>query len=268
MTALKGVCPGLWLWLWLWSLSLTGALGGATWALAADPSPRVPAFTATYRVYARGVPLGRGEFALHYDADRYTLSTDLVPTGLATWFFSDSVQQVASGTLRHGIPRPDYYRRQRTGNKPRQVVMDFQWDRFTVQARRDDRRVTLTLVPRTVDPLSLHLLLMEDLLRGGAASRYTVVDDIDVEVFDVTFEGEETLDTPWGELETQHFRQQRPRSQRATHLWFAPQLDFLLVQFTQTRRGQQTMRLVISELEGRDKGQSPPATPGGSKTRH
>lgn len=228
-----------------WAAMLTLVTSVAT----ADALP-VPPFAATYTVYARGLPLGEGQIVLE-DAGggHYRMRSEVRPTGLAALVVGDRVSESAEGHYREGVVYPVQYRHLRNGgNETVEIHADFDWQQYQVAARENEEQVLLPLRDGVVDPLSLHLLAMSDLSNRRTPDRYSFVDDLAIKTYSVRQQGEETLQTPIGQLRTLKISQNRPDSTRITTLWFAVDLHYLPVQIRQEKKGRETLRMTIEHF--------------------
>lgn len=116
----------------------------------------------------------------------------------------------------------------------RRRAIDFNWDTNTATGHFRSDHFTLELKPGALDPLGYQLQLLQDLKAGKTEMAYSVIDDgrYDEDRFEVI--GEETRDTKLGRMPTIKLEKVRsPDSRRQTTMWFAPELDHLLVRLVQ-----------------------------------
>jgi hypothetical protein len=226
--------------LWLGKLAIT---------TAATPLAMTP-FEARYTVYGKGLPIGESIMTLTDDGNgRYSMRSEVRPNALAALVISGYLSERVNGELREGIVYPQNYEQQRSGGRESKLSrLRFDWQQHSLQAQEDGEQVTLPLTAGVVDPLSLHLQVMQDLRRGRTPSQYTLVDDAQLKTYQVRFEGEETLKTPLGNLRTLRFNQSKPGASRVTLLWFAPSLNYLAVQIIQKKKGNEELRMLIEHL--------------------
>jgi len=216
----------------------------------ADPTMPVPPFEAGYAVTRAGIPVGEAVLQLEYqDAARYRMRSSLEMNQLASLVDARSEREEVEGEFVGGIPRPLRYRAQRTGSEARTVSMDFDWDRGNVTTVFDGKKSCLRLGPKTVDPLSLHLLTMLNLQSGTLADEYEVVGRDRLKIYRIQSPGETTIRAPIGELTALAVSRQRPQSKKTTTFWYAPELDFLPVQVSRTKDGTEKSRLTIDRLK-------------------
>lgn len=212
----------------------------------------VAPFTAHYTVYGKGLPLGEATLTLTDEGNgRYRMSSDVRPTGVAALLVSKELSERVNGRFEKGIPQPARYEQQQRGDDKESTVLEFDWQQGELQARSGGEQATLPLTERVVDPLSLHLLVMEDLQQGRQEPAYTLVDDTEIKTYNVSHDGQKTLDTPLGPIKTVQVSRQRPGSSRVTRLWFAPAYGYLPVQITQYKDGSEDLSMVVKQISGR-----------------
>ena len=220
----------------------------------ADSLPIAP-FEAHYKVFGKGLHIGDSELILLDDGDgRYRMRSHIYPVGLVSLVASQSLQEFVNGRFNNGIPQPVSYEQQRKrGKKSRTIQLQFDWQQNSLQARDNEEQATLALSPRVVDPLSLHLLVMQDLQQGHNPSQYTLAKETELKTYNIKHDGKDVLDTPLGRLNVVRISQQRSGSSRTTLFWFAPALDYLPVQITQLKNGKENLRMMIQKIKGRNR---------------
>jgi hypothetical protein len=216
-------------------------------------------FEVGFTIYRYGLPVGEALLTLADEGGgRYSMRSDVRATGLSSLISSEQVDEWVFGEFKDGTPRPLSYRQQRAGDAPRKVTLSFDWEQGRVQANKNGRETSLALQPRVVDPLSWYLLAMSDLSHGVTAVEYELIGSDSLKTYQVQRHGEETIETPFGELNTLVISRQRQGRETAVKLWHAPQLSFLPVQVSKLDQGEEVLRMTIREL----KGISLPGTPG------
>jgi len=216
----------------------------------ADQAMRVPPFEAGYSVARAGIPVGKAVLRLEYEGDaRYRIDSSLKTNGLASLIDERSEIEEVEGEFVDGLPRPLSYRAKRKGSNASTVSMDFDWDRGTVTAVVDGRESYLELGPRAVDPLSLHLLVMLDLQKGALADEYQVVGHDRLKTYHVQSLDQTKIETAIGEQKALAVSRQRPQSKKTTTFWHAAELDFLPVQISRAKEGEEKSRLTIERLK-------------------
>jgi hypothetical protein len=92
---------------------------------------------------------------------------------------------------------------------------------------------------------------MWDMQQNQTPRQYTLISGVRLKDYKVDMEGEETLQTPVGDLRTLRVRSSRVKegSDRVTKLWLAPELDYLPVQMVHENDGAETMRMLLEEVK-------------------
>ena len=146
------------------------------------------------------------------------------------------------------IPKHYEYLRKVLGKK-RHALLMFDWDTNQVTNNVQDRPWKLAIRPGTLDKLNYQLQLRLDLLNGKTKLEYLVADGGLVKNYRFEAVGEEQIDTPLGKLKTIKVRRIRDSDdKRKTLLWFALDLDNLLVKLSQIDTKGKEFSLVIKKL--------------------
>jgi len=85
------------------------------------------------------------------------------------------------------------------------------------------------------DDLSVQIELMFDLLHGKAPQNLSMIDKNTVREYRYQREGEQTIDTPFGQTATVIYSSQHPGSPRITRFWCAPSMGYLPMRVEQKR---------------------------------
>jgi hypothetical protein len=231
-------------------IALASALTLNPLATAADGLPVAP-YQARYEVYASGFSIGEAVITLTATgSDVYQMTSDVRPNGLVALLASGRIREQADGEVRDGVIRPSRYERLLdTGRKSDRMQLWFDWSAGQVQARHNADQATLPLAPGIVDPLSLQLVVMGDLRRGRLPDQYSLVDETKIKTYQIRNQGQKTLDTPLGRLNTLLINQYTPGKTRMTTFWVAPELQYLPVRISQEKKGKEELRLEIRAVE-------------------
>ena len=118
--------------------------------------------------------------------------------------------------------------------RDRSRALNFNWPAQSMSGSYDGDGFTVPLASKALDPLGFQLQLRQDLKAGKREMAYTVADEDDFEEDRFAVIGEESQSTPFGDLETVKVEKVREAdSKRETLMWFAPELDYLLVRLIQ-----------------------------------
>ncbi|MFZ1642261.1 MAG: DUF3108 domain-containing protein [Candidatus Contendobacter sp.] len=232
------------------AVALASALTPGPLATAADGLP-VPPYQAHYEVYASGFAIGEAIVTLAATRPgAYQMTSDVRPNGLVALLASGRIHEQVSGEIRDGAIQPSQYERLLdTGRKSDHMQLRFDWPAGQVQARYNTDQATLPLAPGVVDPLSLQLVVMADLQRGQVPGQYSLVDKTEIKTYQIRNQGQETLNTPLGKLNTVLINQYTPGKTRMTTFWVAPELQYLLVRIMQEKNGKEELRMEIRTVE-------------------
>ena len=103
------------------------------------------------------------------------------------------------------------------------------------QKKKKQRQVKLD--SNYLDKLTYQIQLQRDLIRGKTPLQYQVIDRGKIKQYNFEIIGEEIVDTALGPINTVKVHRVRKDSDRETYLWFAPQMNYLLVQIWQNEDG-------------------------------
>jgi hypothetical protein len=99
----------------------------------------------------------------------------------------------------------------------------------------EDVKVDMPLQPGTQDDLSVQIAVMVELLAGRTPDQFLLIDKNSVREYRYTREGEESVSTPFGKVDTVIFRSQKKGSPRVTRFWCAPQQGYIPVRVEQKK---------------------------------
>lgn len=217
-----------------------------TAALAGDALPIQP-FEARYKVYAVGFPLGEAVLKLTDSGEgRYRMGLKARPKNVAKLLLPTELGIQASGRIRKGIVHPEHYEEKVTGRDVATTRLRFYWGLRQLHAQSGTKRATTPLSVGILDPLSMILVVMRDLQRGRRHLEYSLAHETEVKKYRVKVAGEETIPTAGlGKLRTLRITQRKAEGHRVTSFWFAPELNYLLVQAERKSKGRVSVRLSI-----------------------
>lgn len=156
---------------------------------------------------------------------------------------SSTLQIQADGLLR--VQSYKHNRRNLGERHNRDLLFD--WQANTVRDALRPEQDPLTLQFPVYDKVSYQEQFRLDLLRNPSKTRfeYQTTDGKSIKLYAFDRVAEETINTPLGELSAVKFKRDRgPNSTRETYIWFAKDLEYLLVQLDQIKDGK-LERLVL-----------------------
>ncbi|MBB3168956.1 DUF3108 domain-containing protein [Simiduia aestuariiviva] len=128
-----------------------------------------------------------------------------------------------------------HYEYHRTGLAPdRHVAVAFNWDTHRVVNKLNkEEDWSMSIPDGTLDKLNATMQIRADLINGRDKLVYKVADGGKLKTFRFAIDGEETIDTPVGKLDTVVVKRLRSNKKRETYTYFAKDWDYVLVRITQ-----------------------------------
>ncbi|PCJ16180.1 MAG: hypothetical protein COB04_11570 [Gammaproteobacteria bacterium] len=148
-------------------------------------------------------------------------------------------------------PVPSAYHYERKGflKKKKTLQQTFNWDDQQVTSNTSKYSTTFDLPMQSTDKLSYQLAIRCDLKQGNTDLNYQVVDKSRLKQYSFEIVNEEILETPLGTLNAIKVKRVREANQRQTFLWFAKELDYLLVKLEQYDTGGNHYVINIKSLQ-------------------
>jgi hypothetical protein len=172
------------------------------------------------------------------------------PRGLFKLALPGTITQESTFAIIDGEVVPAIYRGDDgTSDTDRDVSLNFDWSNRQVTGTAEDKPVNQPLEPGVQDSLSVQVALMCALAAGKAPASFRLIDKDEVKEYQYTREGEATLDTPVGKLDTVIYKSQKAGSSRATRMWIAPSLGYLPVKAEQSKRDKRELQLTLRAVE-------------------
>ena len=171
------------------------------------------------------------------EGDGYTLNASMAPRGLARWFISEEVRERSSGRLGHPLAPRHYLFERSGGDDP--VTHRFTFGPEQVSVTGHESIESLPGAEGLQDNLSYLERLRSHLAQTPQQPLVLPILDGDkARVYENRFEveGEDTIDTPYGEYATLRVRRTSDRGKYDYWLWCAPELDYLPVRLLRQKR--------------------------------
>jgi hypothetical protein len=131
----------------------------------------------------------------------------------------------------------------------RDITLKFDWEARRVTGTAENERVDVPIEPGVHDPGSVQIALMRELAAGRSPTSFMMFDKNEVKEYQYKREGEESIDTMLGKIDTVIYTSQRTGSTRLTRLWIAPSLGYVPVRGEQMRKGKREFTLQIRSLQ-------------------
>jgi hypothetical protein len=207
------------------------ALAASGLASATELKP----FEASYAWVWHGMNVAVSSLKLEQHRDTWVYSSKSDPRGIGKVFAERPTQQSTLRVTEAGV-RPLHYKAEDgTSSTKRDVDLQFDWEHNRVTGIYEDVKVDMPLQPGTQDDLSVQIAVMVELLAGRTPDQFLLIDKNSVREYRYTREGEESLSTPLGKLDTVIFRSQKTGSPRVTRFWCAPSRGYIPLRVEQTK---------------------------------
>ena len=132
------------------------------------------------------------------------------------------------------------------GDKLENSSIRFDWDTDTAYSNHKNESAELPLTAGMLDRMSTDLKASLDLQAGRRPQTYTMVYRNSARTYHFEYHGEEQVTTPAGTFATVKYLQYRDDSSRATHIWYAPELQYQPVKVVQLKRGKTNGTLLLT----------------------
>ncbi|MBY4677902.1 DUF3108 domain-containing protein [Marinobacterium arenosum] len=228
-----------------------GTLGPALLLLLSTSNPAIAAlelspYAAQYQIdWDADISFsGNAVRQLRRDADHWILETK------ASALFASIVERSRFESTPHIKPSNYHFKRKALG-RTRRADLSFDWQNGEVTNNVNQKPWKMAVPAGALDKLSVQLQLRMDLAAGEQQSfDYQVADGGHLKTYRFAIDGHEPVATPIGTFDTVRVKRVRDAdSSRQTWIWFAPELDYLIVKLRQTEDDDKEYRLELKSLE-------------------
>jgi Protein of unknown function (DUF3108) len=210
------------------------ALGLIALAASAATDELKP-FEASYTWIWHGMAVAVSTLKLQKQQDTWVYASRSDPRGIGRMFSERPTQQSILRVTETGVRPLAYKADDGTSSTKRDADVQFDWDHNRVSGVYEDARVDMPLQPGTQDDLSVQIALMVELLAGRTPDQFLMIDKNTVREYRYTREGEASLATPFGKVDTVIYRSQKKGSPRVTRFWCAPSRGYIPMRVEQTK---------------------------------
>jgi hypothetical protein len=217
---------------------LACALALSATASSAQPAPgdALKPFEVSYSWIWHGMTVAVSTLRLeHEQGDRWVYRAKSEPRGMGRLFSERPVQESVMEITEAGVRPLTYKADDGTSSTKRDVNVQFDWEHSRVTGVYEDHKVDMPMSPGIEDDLSVQIALMVELLRGRTPDEFSLLNGDSVREYRYSRDGEETLTTPAGTLQTVIFRSEKQYSPRVTRFWCAPSLGYIPLRVQQKR---------------------------------
>jgi hypothetical protein len=216
-----------------------------------QPAIEVPQpFVAIYAIEWRGMGAGTSTIELTKTApNSFRYQSRNAARGIFRVALPGTIMQTSDLSIVGNEVRPlAFTADDGSSDTARDVNLKFDWEARRVTGTAENKPVDLPIEPGVHDPGSVQIVLMRELAAGHSPTTFMMIDKDEVKEYQYKREGEESIDTALGKIDTVIYTSQRTGSTRLTRLWIAPSLGYVPVRGEQMRKGKREFTLQIRTL--------------------
>ena len=191
--------------------------------------------------------MGTSDLTLAPDTEpgRYLYTWTITARGVFR-LYRDEVTQKSWFSVAADHVRPEKYHAEDGSST---VDLSFDGNEGRIRGTSEKKAVDLALKEGTQDVMSIQVEVMLDLRQGNLPKIFQIIDKDEQKEFNYSQEGNATLKTALGDLDTVIVASQRAGNNRILRMWFAPSLGFVPVQAERTRDGKLEFAMRIKSLK-------------------
>jgi hypothetical protein len=206
------------------------SLALATAGLAEELQP----FEASYGWSWHGATVAVSTLKLeHEGGDSWIYSSTSKPSGLGHLYPMRPVLHSSLRITDEGV-QPLSFKAAGSGDSHNADVK-FDWSGGRVTGIYEGVAIALPLKPGVQDDLSVQIAMMVDLLHGHTPQHLSMINKNSLREYLYQREGEQTIATALGQVDTVIYSSQHPGSPRVTRFWCAPSYGYLPMRVEQKR---------------------------------
>ncbi len=180
-----------------------------------------------------------------YTDARYKIVSTTQPQGLVALFLGNLVQRSEGIITAQGL-QPVSFLYQFGDNEKREQRASFDWQAGQVQMHSKQGDVTATLIAGTQDMLSFMFQYMY--VPPLEQMQVAVANGKKLSVYQYRFDGEETLNTKMGDINSLHISKSRGDSEQKLELWLAPDYYYLPVKIRKTEKDGRVYEQIVTRI--------------------
>jgi len=176
----------------------------------------------------------------------YKLRSETEAKGLASLFFSSKLIQTSTGVVTKAGLQPKHFSYEFGSNADKYQQADFDWEggRLTMHTSKGDK--TVPLPPGTQDLLSFMYQYM--FVAPLQQMVISVTNGKKLSQYGYSFEGESTLVTKLGNLQTVHIAKSSGEGEEKTELWLATEYHYLPVKISKREKDGKQYEQIVTRI--------------------
>ena len=222
---------------------------------AATPSasgPTMHPYTARYQVSYRGLSGGEIEssFKRGSSSGQWQYETRVFPNLFGRIAVSPQAREISTMVITSSGVRPmSFSFNDGSQSTTKDVRLNYDWAARTVTGDAEGKPVTFTLTPGTQDTASVQAAMIQERLAGRKPQSFRIITGNKMRDYRYWQEGTAQVMTPFGQVETEVWANQRDGSNRVSKVWHAPSLGYVPVQAIQYRKGNPEVQMKLVKLD-------------------
>jgi len=210
---------------------MLGGLGVLLLCLSAHVWALPEAFTASYRVESKGLPLGNIASQLSYQDKQYDYKRITEATGLAAVFSGDRLTEQSQGVVTDAQFMTQQFEMHHKSKRKDQKDRFVRQTNQHLQGSYKGNDYDLPAKAQTIDATIMPLQLMHDVKQDPQKAQfsYHVAEKGKLKTYTLKRVGTETLELTAGDYHCDKFEVVRKDSDDTTTLWLAKELDYFPV---------------------------------------
>jgi hypothetical protein len=215
-------------------------------------SPTMQPYTARYQVSYRGLSGGEIEssFKRGTAAGQWQYETRVFPNLFGRIAVSPEAREISTMTITSAGVRPmSFSFNDGSQSSTKDVRLNYDWAARTVTGDADGKPVSYTLTPGTQDTASVQAAMIQERLAGRKPQMFRIITGNKMRDYRYWQEGTAQIMTPFGQVETEVWANQRDGSKRVSKVWHAPSLGYVPVQAIQYNKGSPEVQMKLVKLE-------------------
>jgi hypothetical protein len=218
-------------------LGLSSSLGVLALSLgAAAYADELKPFDASYEWIWHNMTVAVSTLHLERQGDTWVYRSKSEPRGIGRMLSDRPTLESVMKVTDDGVRPISYKADDGTSSTKRDANVQFDWEHHRMTGINEDAKVDMTPIPPGIqDDLSVQIALMVELLRGRTPDKFSLLSGNSVREYHYSRDGEETLKTPVGTIETIIYKSEKQYSPRITRFWCAPSLGYIPLRVQQKR---------------------------------
>jgi hypothetical protein len=205
-------------------------------------------FSAVFSVQRNVLSLGKLTLTFNLDSDSgYTYTAHTRPGLLAGLFSRHEVIEQSSGHLATGQIIPGHYTYLDRDEESENSEVRFNWPQLNANTTSQGITWSQEITAGTQDKLSQQLQVRLHLAQKKRQISYQVADGGKLKTYQFEVDGEETIETPYGQHRCLRVKRSKESNYVDYTIWFAPELGFLPIKIERTQGGR-LYRMILDQL--------------------